>query len=137
MTLVEKPAESTTLFHNIMKCDVDIRENLHVHVMLPGGTTLFQWIFEHITKELTVFSSKRSRCLPHQCESTLHVLECLSCSSQHIPADVDFDFLFGLCITMSKKKKGDKLCLADNDLPYVNRGSLTFGPTQRRVCGCR
>ena len=36
-----------------------------------------------------------------------------------------------------KKKKGDKLCLADYDLPYVNRGSLTFGPTQRRVRGRR
>ena len=39
-----------------MKCDVDIRVNLYVHVMLPGGTTMFQWIFEHMTKELTALS---------------------------------------------------------------------------------
>ena len=37
-----------------MKCDVDIRENLYVHVMLRGGTTMFQLLFEHMAKELTV-----------------------------------------------------------------------------------
>jgi len=45
-----------TSFHNIMNCDFDIRLNLYVHVMLPGGTTMFQWIFEHMTKELTALS---------------------------------------------------------------------------------
>ena len=49
-------------FHNFMKCDVDIRENLYVHVMLPGGTTMFHYGFEG-----------------------------LSCSSQHIPAGVDLE----------------------------------------------
>ena len=39
--------------HNSTKCDADIREYLYVPVMLPGGTTMFQWIFEHMTKELT------------------------------------------------------------------------------------
>ena len=42
-----------TSFHCIKKCDVD-RESLHVHVMLSVGTTMFQWTFEHMTKELTV-----------------------------------------------------------------------------------
>ena len=58
-----------TSFHNIMKCDADIRENLYVHVLLPGGTTMFQRIFEHMTKELTVTalasSTMRSRWLLH------------------------------------------------------------------------
>ena len=43
-----------TSFHDIMKCNVDIRENVYVHIMLSGGTTMFWWIFEHMTKELTV-----------------------------------------------------------------------------------
>ena len=38
-----------TSFHNIMKCDVDIRVSLYIHVMLPGGTTTFQEIGERMT----------------------------------------------------------------------------------------
>ena len=38
-----------------MKCDVDIRVNLYIPAMLPGGTTMFQRGFkEHDKKELTV-----------------------------------------------------------------------------------
>ena len=33
----------------------------------------------------------KPRCLPHQCESTQYGLEDVSCSSQHIPADVDLE----------------------------------------------
>ena len=38
---------------SFMKCDVDIRKELYVAVVFSGGTTMFQWIFEHMTKELT------------------------------------------------------------------------------------
>ena len=53
---IEATGVHDTSFHNIMKSDVDIRVNLYVHVMLPGGTTMLQWIFEHMTKELTASS---------------------------------------------------------------------------------
>ena len=52
ISLALKPAESTTLLHhNFRKCDVDIRVNLYVHVMLLGGTTMFQEIGQRMTKE--------------------------------------------------------------------------------------
>ena len=54
---------------NSTKCDADIRENLYVHVLLQGGTTMFERIFELMTKELTVTalasSTMRSRWLLH------------------------------------------------------------------------
>ena len=42
-----------TSFHNIMKCNVDIRVNSYVPVMLPGGTTMFQEIGDRMTKKTT------------------------------------------------------------------------------------
>ena len=44
-----------TSFHNIMKCDVDIRVNLYANVVLSIGTTMFQEIGERMTKDLMVF----------------------------------------------------------------------------------
>jgi len=41
-----------TSFHNIMKCDVDIRVNLYANVVLSSGTTMFQEIGERMTKDL-------------------------------------------------------------------------------------
>ena len=37
--------EANGFYDNTMKCDDEFRENFYVHVMLPGGTTMFQWIF--------------------------------------------------------------------------------------------
>ena len=31
-------------------------EILYVHVMLPGGSTIFQWISKHMTQELSVLA---------------------------------------------------------------------------------
>ena len=42
-----------TSFHNTTKCDVDIRVNSYVLVMLPGGTTMCQEIGERMTKKPT------------------------------------------------------------------------------------
>ena len=46
-----------------------------------------------MTKELTALSpsTMSSRRLLHQCENSQYGLEDLSCSSQHIPADVDIE----------------------------------------------
>jgi len=42
-----------TLFQTIMKCDVDIRKDLYLNIVLSGGTTMFPGIAERLTKELT------------------------------------------------------------------------------------
>ena len=44
-----KPAESTTLLSNSMKCNVDIRMISYISVLLPSGTTMFQEIGERMT----------------------------------------------------------------------------------------
>merc|ERR1712135_145970 len=47
----KKPAEYTSSsFQNVMKCDVDIRVNLYIPAMLPGGTTVFQRGFKEHDK---------------------------------------------------------------------------------------
>ena len=47
----KKPAEYTSSsFQNVMKCDVDIRVNLYIPAMLPGGTTMFQRGFKEHDK---------------------------------------------------------------------------------------
>merc|ERR1712107_947328 len=50
-------------FQSIMKCQVDIRQDLFSNVVLSGGTTMFAGICERMTKELTVLapSPRRSR----------------------------------------------------------------------------
>ncbi|KAK2957160.1 putative Actin [Blattamonas nauphoetae] len=39
-------------FQSIMKCDVDIRKDLYLNVVLSGGTTMFEGIAERLNKEL-------------------------------------------------------------------------------------
>ena len=39
-----------------MMCDVDIRKELYANVVSSGGMTMFQWIFEQMTKEPTALS---------------------------------------------------------------------------------
>jgi actin-related protein len=39
-------------FQTIMKCDVDIRRDLYLNIVLSGGTTMFPGIAERMTKEL-------------------------------------------------------------------------------------
>jgi len=45
-----------TTFQSIMKCDVDIRQDMYANVVLSGGTTMFQGIEERMTKELTALA---------------------------------------------------------------------------------
>jgi actin beta/gamma 1 len=41
-----------SVFHSIMKCDLDIRRDLFGNVVLSGGSTMFPGIGERMTKEL-------------------------------------------------------------------------------------
>jgi actin-related protein len=41
------------IFDTIMKCDLDIRRDLFLNIVLSGGTTMYQGIAERLTKELT------------------------------------------------------------------------------------
>ena len=47
-----------TNFQSIMKCDVDIRKDLHENVSLTGGATMFQGIGEGIMKEISQLASQ-------------------------------------------------------------------------------
>jgi actin-related protein len=42
-----------TTFDSIMKCDVDIREDLYANIVLSGGTTMYPGIAERMHKEMT------------------------------------------------------------------------------------
>lgn len=43
-------------YESIMKCDVDIRKDLYLNVVLSGGTTMFQGIAERLNKELVALA---------------------------------------------------------------------------------
>ena len=42
-----------TTYNSIMKCDVDIRKDLFVNIILSGGTTMYPGIADRMQKELT------------------------------------------------------------------------------------
>ncbi|XP_033098861.1 actin, clone 302-like [Anneissia japonica] len=42
-----------TIFNSIMKCDVDIRNNLYQNCVLSGGSTMFSGIANRLQKEMT------------------------------------------------------------------------------------
>ena len=94
VSLAKKPAESTTSsFHNNIKYNIYIRKDFvrHSNVVMRH---------EHVPRDFQEHdkgingvspSTMRSRWLLHQCENPQYGLEDLSCSSQHIPADVDLE----------------------------------------------
>uniref|UniRef100_A0A8C6R8Z6 Actin n=1 Tax=Nannospalax galili TaxID=1026970 RepID=A0A8C6R8Z6_NANGA len=41
-----------TIFNSIMKCDVDIRKDLHANTVLSGGTTMYPGIADRMQKEI-------------------------------------------------------------------------------------
>jgi len=47
-----RDTEAFCSFDSIMKCDVDIRRNLHGNVIMSGGTTMFPRIADRMWKEL-------------------------------------------------------------------------------------
>lgn len=46
---------------SIMKCDVDIREDLFANVVLAGGTTMFAGIVDRMTKELRALAPSKMK----------------------------------------------------------------------------
>jgi actin beta/gamma 1 len=52
----EAPGIHDCTFQTIMKCDVDIREDLYANIVMSGGTTMFPGICERMTKELTALA---------------------------------------------------------------------------------
>ncbi|CAG0907958.1 unnamed protein product [Cyprideis torosa] len=42
-----------TIYNSIMKCDVDIRENLYANIVLSGGSTMFPGFADRLQKEIT------------------------------------------------------------------------------------
>ena len=45
-----------TIYNSIMKCDVDIREELYGNIVLSGGNTLFAGIADRLQKEITALA---------------------------------------------------------------------------------
>eukprot|EP01054_Gregarina_sp_Poly1_P003412 Gregarina_sp_Poly_1__3411@NODE_198_length_11566_cov_244_091399_g177_i0_p6_GENE_NODE_198_length_11566_cov_244_091399_g177_i0NODE_198_length_11566_cov_244_091399_g177_i0_p6_ORF_typecomplete_len371_score45_15Actin/PF00022_19/1_5e118MreB_Mbl/PF06723_13/9_2e07_NODE_198_length_11566_cov_244_091399_g177_i015912703 len=48
----EKPSLHSALFGSIMKCDVDVRRDLYVNVVLSGGSTLIPGLCERLAQDL-------------------------------------------------------------------------------------
>lgn len=45
-----------TLYNSIMKCDVDIREELYANIFLSGGSTMFLGIADRLQKEVSALA---------------------------------------------------------------------------------
>jgi len=45
-----------TCFNSIMRCDLDIRKDLYMNIVLSGGTTMFAGIADRMSKELTALA---------------------------------------------------------------------------------
>lgn len=52
----ELPGMHETIYHSIMKCDVDIRKNLYANIVLSGGTTMTPGIAERLQKEMSALA---------------------------------------------------------------------------------
>ena len=58
-----------TSFHNVMKCDADIRKELYANVVLSGGTAIFQGIVERMKIKVvapTQYGLEDPCCLPSE-----------------------------------------------------------------------
>jgi len=53
---LESEGIDRTTYNSIMKCDVDIRKDLYSNIVLSGGTTMFEGIYERMTKELALLA---------------------------------------------------------------------------------
>ena len=50
---MEAKGIAETTYNSIMKCDVDIRKDLFVNIILSGGTTMYPGIADRMQKDLT------------------------------------------------------------------------------------
>ncbi|VDK83170.1 unnamed protein product, partial [Cylicostephanus goldi] len=51
-------------YNSVMKCDIDIRKDLYMNIVLSGGTTMFPGITDRIKKELTSLAPRFARVPP-------------------------------------------------------------------------
>ena len=96
-----------TSFHNIMKCDVDIRVNSYAPVTLPGGTTMFQELGERMTKKTTELLPPTTKIKVVVLRERQHSVRIGGSILffQHIPADVDVEGEYdGSCPTIVDRK---------------------------------
>lgn len=47
-----------TTYQSIMKCDIDIRKDLYMNVVLSGGSTMYAGIGDRMQKELTMLAPR-------------------------------------------------------------------------------
>ncbi len=52
----EFPGIHELTYNSIMKCDVDVRKDLYMNVVLSGGTTMFNNIAERLSKEVSTLA---------------------------------------------------------------------------------
>lgn len=50
-----------TTYNSIMKCDVDIRQDLFGHVVLSGGSTMLPGLADRMQKELTTLAPPNTK----------------------------------------------------------------------------
>lgn len=51
-TGVESPGIHETTYKSVMKCDVDIRRDLNLNIVMSGGNTMFPFIGERTQSEI-------------------------------------------------------------------------------------
>lgn len=50
---LESPGIHENVFNSIMKCDVDLRQDLYANIVLSGGTSMLPNIVDRLKKEIT------------------------------------------------------------------------------------
>ncbi|KAG7959139.1 hypothetical protein I3843_10G057400 [Carya illinoinensis] len=57
LTGMEAPGIHETTFNSIMKCDLDIKDDLYGNIVLSGGSTMFPGIADRMSKEISALAS--------------------------------------------------------------------------------
>ncbi|XP_042944489.1 actin, alpha skeletal muscle-like [Carya illinoinensis] len=57
LTGMEAPGIDETTFNSIMKCDLDIKDDLYGNIVLSGGSTMFPGIADRMSKEISALAS--------------------------------------------------------------------------------
>ena len=53
---MESAGVAETLYHSIMKCDVDLRAMMYSNIVLGGGGTMFGGMVDRLEKEMKVLA---------------------------------------------------------------------------------
>lgn len=105
---IHDPGLSTMVAGSIMKCDVDIQNNLFAEIVLSGGTTLFPGLEERLMKELEQLASRgtpiKITASPDRCFSAwvgASVVTSLSSFKQMWITSAEF-MEFGTCVVQRR-----------------------------------